>query len=390
MSPVLPVVASLGLVGVIVFVLSGVPGSTAGSGGSVGLVPGVSAPLVTSAMTTNNLRIGSDFYLTVHTRPQVGVWVLASSNTGPSQIGPWQTELGSDWFILQDYTWTSGGNQVGLQIPVPYDQALVGNEVVLQSLVHEPMTNEFFWTNHVPHKFSDAPNGGVNVLIVRQTTFTWECPFAPTQADLLAQVLRGLGHNVLVVDDSLPPEIAEFDVLLDCRFTLPPNQAEKTRMVEFLRFYGGVFLLCGPTVGSTWGQWRFAWIEDLLNSKLGLCLTLGNSLNESTGTWGEHVSSSAEARYASQPSNITNTLYEIENEGGNFGPLGYNQGWPWIVAPAPSTTVYGMMWKNSDITTLPVKGSVAVLFNGSSEALAGASNPYATVVFQNLVAWLDV
>lgn len=388
-----PVFVLVGLTIAVVVMVSGVPGGP-GPTSAPGTQP-VPIPLSMSTITTNNARIGDTFRLTVHTRPQVGVWVLASSNNPPTMIGPWQVDLAPDWFILRDHAWTSGGDRVDLQISLPYAQAWVGTEALVAALIHDPNTMEWFWTNSVLHRFSEAPAGGRSICLIRQVSVTGEAPWAALQADALTNALSGVGHSVTVVDDALPTDLASFDLILDCRFTLPPNPDEQDRLTDFLRHYGGVFMLCGPTVGSSWGQWRFAFIQQWVNNKLGMGLTLGTGINQSSGVTGEQVSLSAEPRYLSQPSSVAGMPYRVHDEGGTFGPQGFQTtGWPWIVSPAgpgQTPTVYGMLFKPDDIPAVPVKGSLAILFNGADDALApSGQNPYAHLIFVNLSFWLDV
>jgi len=388
----IPAFILIGLTIAVVFMVSGVPGGPPTSTGGILPAP---IPLSLSSITTNNARIGGTFRLSVHTRPQVGVWVLASSNTGPSGIGPWTVDLGPDWFVLQDFSWTSGGDRVDVHFPVPNHQALVGTEAVVQAVVHDPHSLEWFWTESVLHRFSEAPNGGRSVLLIRQVSVTNEAPHATLQADALAQALNQVGHNVTVVDDALPADLASYDCIMDCRFTLPPNPAEQDRLTDFLQHYGGVFMLCGPTVGSSWGQWRFAFLQQWLNNKLGMGLTLGTGINQSTGVTGESISLNCEPSYLVNPSSVAGMPYRVEDEGGSFGPEGFQSvGWPWVVGPAgpgQSPTVYGMLFKPDDITGLPVKGKLAILFNGADDALAPSSaSPFSHLVMVNLSFWLDV
>ncbi|NRA95567.1 MAG: hypothetical protein HRU14_05095 [Planctomycetes bacterium] len=392
-AAMLPVFALISLTVVVVLMVSGVPGGPTATP-SPGVQP-VPMPLSMSTITTNNARIGGTFRLTVHTRPQVGVWVLASSNNPWTTIGPWQVNLAPDWYLIQDFAWTSGGDRIELQISLPYVQAWVGTEALVNALVHDPNSMEWFWTGSVLHRFSDAPGGGRSICLIRQVSVTGEAPWAPLQADALANALSGVGHSVSVVDDVLPTDLASFDLILDCRFTLPPNSDEQDRLTDFLQHYGGVFLLSGPAVGSTWGQWRFAFIQQWANNRLGLGLTFGTSINQSSGVTGEQVSLNAEPRYLTQPSSVAGMPYRVHDEGGTFGPEGFQpRGWPWIVAPAgvaQAPTVYGMLFKPDDIPALPVKGSLAILFNGADDALApSGQNPSAHLIFMNLASWLDV
>ena len=389
----LPVLTLIGLAVFVMIMVSGVPG-----GPTTTQVPGAQPapiPLSMSTITTNNARIGGTFRLTVHTRPQVGVWVLASSNNPSTTIGPWQVDLAPDWFLLQDFAWTSGGDRVDLQFSLPYVQAWVGTEALVKALVHDPNSMEWFWTDSVMHRFSEAPGGGRSICLIRQVSAMAEAPWATLQADALANTLSGVGHSVSVFDDALPADLASFDLILDCRFTLPPNLEEQGRFTDFLQHYGGVFMLCGPTVGSSWGQWRFAFIQQWVNNVLCMGLTLGTSVNQSSAVTGEQVSLSAEPRYLNQLPSVGGMPYRVHDEGGTFGPQGFQpRGWPWIVSPAASgqaPTVYGMLFKPDDIPAVQSQGSLAILFNGAEDALApSGQNPYAHLIFMRLAAWLDV
>jgi hypothetical protein len=153
-------------------------------------------------------------------------------------------------------------------------------------------------------------------------------------------------------------------------------------------------MICGPSVGSSWGQWRFAFIQQWLNGDLGLGLTLGTGLNQSSGVAGEQVSLSAAPSYLYQPGSVAGMPYRVHDEGGTFGPQGFQPaGWPWIVSASPpgqAPIVYGMLFKPSDIACMPVKGGLAVLFNGAPDSLApSGQNPFADLIFGNLAWWLD-
>ena len=167
-SLVAPVLVMVGAVVITVLVLSGIPG---GPTPTPGVVP-TPVPLSASTITCNNARVGGLFQLTVHARPQVGVWVLASGNGGPTTIGPWQVDLGHDWFLLQDFAWTSGGNRIDIQIPLPPGHGWAGTEALGKALVHDPNSWEWAWTETVLHRFSHAPQGGRSVCLVRQVSAT--------------------------------------------------------------------------------------------------------------------------------------------------------------------------------------------------------------------------
>jgi hypothetical protein len=384
------------IAGVVVIGLIAVPeqgGTTPAVGGPSPSVPG-NAPISTSSLRSNNARLGGIFHGAVHTRSQVLVWLAASLQPGPSMIGPFSTDLGPDWFVLQGPTWTGGGNLAGFQFPVPVDGAILGLDVHLQAAVCDPFTNTWFWTPGVTHRFSMAPNGGRSILLIRQVSAIAEAPHAPSQADLLAQVLQSVGHQVTIVDDAPPQRLADlagFDALMDCRFTLPPGENEKGLFLGFLQNYGGVFLLSGPFAGSPGGQWRQLWIDEWVNGWLGLSIVFGSGMNQSNGA-AEIVSPAAEPRYLLFPQPIQGLPYDVASEGGSFGPPGaVARGWPWIQGAGYPSLVYGMMFKPSDMSAVRVSGGVAILFNGSPEALISLSAPPpAGQVFINLASWLDV
>src|SRR5262245_56589444 len=86
------------IVAMVAIHLAGVPRPraahrAAASGG--GSLPS-SFPASPHRLISNNLKTGDTLRLDFYTLPQTAVWMLASSNTGPSYVGPYLTALGSD------------------------------------------------------------------------------------------------------------------------------------------------------------------------------------------------------------------------------------------------------------------------------------------------------
>lgn len=380
-----------------ILVISGVPG---GGGtpppppqppGVLAPLPtGVNAPIANSVQLTGNVHVGEMMHFTLAARPGVGIWTAVSSNSGPSVIGPWQVAVSADWSLLFAGLTTNSADSVSVMIPIPPIPALHNTEFMMQSLVFDPATYEFHWTNAALHRITQSNPGGRNVLLLRQTLANAEVPFSITQADLFAQSLIAQGHTVTVADDALPLDLISYDCILDCRFTTVPAESEKDVFRAFLQNYGGVFLLSGPYSGSPAGQLRRAWVRDFLAMRLGVSAWIGSGLNNSNATV-EQVSPLAPVRLLAMPNFVLGTSYEVTNEGGTFGTLAaFSAGDPWIVATSGNQQVYGAMFNPQQMPGVHAAGSVAVLLNGHPEALANSpSNPNAGAVLGNLPWALD-
>lgn len=392
------VVLSLASAGVLVLavflVIPAIPTPPPGGGGAgacPGLPPGVPMPLTCSSMTSGNAHLGETFGLTVHARAGLFTWILASSNSGPSTIGPFPTDLSPDWFVLQGPVFTGGGNRVDLSFPLPSIPSLVDAEVVLQTFLLDVGAVEMTWTNSLMHRLTVPPPQGRSVCLVRQTLASPEMPNAGVQADALVQLLQLYGHQVTVVDDAVPGDLASYDALFDCRFSVPLIEDDKLAFVRFLQRYGGVFLVCGPWIQSPQAQLRQLGIRDLLNNRLGIGVVVASGGMLSGGASVEQVSPDADPRYLTFPGSVSGLPYHVDQEGGNFGPSGFAPvGTPWIAAAGGWATVFGMLFKPDDVTTLSVKGTMAVLFNGAADALMQTpANPQTGPIFANLPWYLD-
>jgi hypothetical protein len=386
-----PIAVFSGAALAVVVVISAIPSGPSGGGSGTAPPQAAPIPIAWSSLTSGNAHLGEMFHLSVHTRPQVGVWILASSNTGPSMIGPYLTDLGPDWFILQSGTWTGGGNRVDLDFPIPTAPALQDLEVIIQAFIQEPSTSGTAWTPSVLHRITAPPLMGRSVLLIRQTMNSPEIQNASAQADALQLILASFGHAVTVADDAYPADLASFDCLMDCRFTVPPTEAEKLAAVRFLQHYGGIFLLCGPYLSSPMGQARLAALQELLNARLGIGVTVASGGNTSGGPASEQVSPMSDPRYLTFPAPVSGLAVHVEQEGGNFGPEGYaTRGLPWVSGTSGLHLVYGMFFKPDDMPAVRVRGAMAVLFNGAADALMlSPANPNAHLIFVNLPWYLD-
>lgn len=354
------------------------------------LPTGMSAPLSNSVQLTGNVHVGELMTFKLAARPGVGIWTVVSSNSGPSIIGPWQVAVSPDWSLLFAGLTTNSADSVSVMIPIPPIPALHNAEFMMQSLVFDPGSYEFAWTNAALHRITNVNPSSRNVLVLRQTVGNNEAQFSALQATLFAQNLIAGGNIVTMVDDVLPLDLVAYDCILDCRFTTVPQVSEKLLFKAFLQQYGGVFLLSGPYAGSPAGQQRRAWIRDFLAMHLGIGVWIGSGFNNSNNTV-EHVSPMAPVRLLSMPSFVLGTTYEVTNEGGTFGTLAaFNAGEPWIVATSGNLQVYGALFTPQQMPGVHAAGSVAVLLNGHAEALASSvSNPNANEVLGNLPWALD-
>ncbi|MSR75674.1 MAG: hypothetical protein EXS14_09435 [Planctomycetes bacterium] len=354
------------------------------------LPTGPLAPLSISTQLTGNAHVGEPMLFKLVARPGVGIWTAVSSNSGPSTIGPWQVAVSPDWSLLFAGLTTNAADSVSVLIPIPPIPALHNAEFMMQSLVFDPASYEFAWTNAAMHRITVGSTSGRNVLLLRQTVGNAEAQFSVSQADLFAQYLSLFGHNVTVLDDVLPLDLVAYDCILDCRFTSVPQTSEKVAFRVFLQSYGGVFLISGPYANSTAGQYRRAWIRDFLAMHLGISVYIGSGNNHSNIT-AEQVSPMAPGRFLTMPSFTVNMPYTVTNEGGTFGSLAaFNDGDPWIVSTSGNLQVYGAVFGPQHMLGVHAAGSVAVLLNGHSEALAtSVSNPNAGTVLGNLPWALD-
>lgn len=354
------------------------------------LPTGPSMPLNLTTQLTGNPHVGEPMQFRMVTRPGTGIWTALSSNSGPSVIGPWQVAVSTDWSLLFAGMSPDSNGFINVAIPVPPIPALHNVEFMMQSLVFDPFSYEFHWTNAALHRITNANPSGRNVLLVRQSLNNAEAQYSYQQASLFAQILSASGHNVTVADDLLPTNLASYDCILDCRFTTVPQESEKDTLRVFLQHYGGVFLLSGPYVNSPSGQLRRAWIRDFLAMRLGINAFIGSGNNNSNGTV-EVVSPLATSRLLTLPSFVLGMTYEVTNEGGTFGTLNnFTSGDPWIVASTGNLQVYGACFGPQHMPGVHAAGSVVVLLSGHPEALAsGVSNPNADAVLGNLPWALD-
>ena len=203
--------------------------------------------------------------------------------------------------------------------------------------------------------------------------------------------LQLLGNQVCVVDDVLPLSLLDYDCIFDLRFTTPPAAGEAARYVEFLRMCGGVFFVAGPHAGCPQGQQRAAWIGSLLNTTLGVGVTISSGGTLSNGGV-ELIDPSAGPEFLSASMGIAGLSLEVSDEGGNFGPPGAaSAGVPWLVGPTVfGQTVYVMFFDPSTMPTETVGGRVAVLFSGGpSTFLATSTSPYPHLIMGNMAAYLN-
>lgn len=383
--------AALCLLGLVL--LAGVPrgpeAPTQATGG--GSSPGGPPPLSGAPLVTNNTKLGYPFGMTVHTRPGVAVWFLVSSAGPPTTIAGMPVDLAADWFILQDLTWTQSGGTAGMNMNVPWLPGLEGSRFVVQAALYDPVAVAFGWTESVEHEVVSPLPHPFHVLLVRQTVPTAGAPSAVSQADWLASALTGLGLHVTVVDNGLPADLAPYDCILDCRFDIPPGEWEKAVFARFLRTNGGIFLLCGPSTGSIWGQQRLAWVQTFLQGTLGIATWIGPGGVSANGTL-EQVHPGTDPAYLTAGPPVSGQPYAVRDEGGTFGALGGSggAGTPWITTSTWPSTVYGKFFQPSDVQAFPATGRVAVLFNGGGDALLPSpENPAPELVFLSLVAYLD-
>lgn len=395
-----PMVASAAmlLLAAVVFFLSGVPGGNPPNpqappwGAAPPLPAPALLPLNLSSQLTGNAHVGEVMNLNIRSRPQVGVWTAVSTNSGPSMIGPWSVALSSDWNLLLAGHSTDSFGQLNVPVPIPPLASLHHLEFVMQTLVYDPATIEFAWTNPVLQRITNPPPGGRNVLLLRQTLANAEAQWSQLQADLFSQRLTLQGHSVVVVDDFLPTTgLADFDCILDCRFTTVPPESEKDTMQAFLQLHGGLFLLSGPYVNSPGGQLRRAWVRAFLAHRLGIPLIIGTGSNASNMTT-EVVNSLAPVALLAMPNFVVNMNYVVTNEGGTFGSLApfFTIGDAWINATSGNQQVYGAAFRPEHMPAIHAAANVVVLLNGHPEALAsGVSNPNADLVLGNLPWALD-
>jgi len=384
-TPLFLVALGAMLVALLLLLIPAVP--SGGAGASPNTFPGMMPRL-----GCNNLKTNDVFKVSVHCGPQSVVAVLGSVEGSPVAIGPWNTSLASDWFVLQPPTSIGGSDQLHLEIPVPDIPWIVGVPLVFQAAVLDPSAPDVQWSSPVFVRATQgSQNGMKNVVVVRQTTNAPGMTNAAAQATALVGALAGNGHVVAMVDNALPSDLRNYDAILDLRFTLTPPASETAALAAFMIQGGGVFFVCGPWAGCPQGQQRAAWIHAFLNVTLGTGAFVGSGGNLS-GTATEAVALGADAAYRNFPLSISGLWYQVSNEGGNFGPpTAMTAGTPWITgSSALGMQTYGALFTPADYGNFFGQGRVAVLFSGSSAALTPTfMNPNAQAVFENLVHWLD-
>jgi hypothetical protein len=372
------------LVAAIVFDLAGVPAPPRAPS------PGQSTyPANPHHLVTNNLKIGDALRLNLHTLPQTAHWLLASSNSGPSYIGPYFVDLGPDWFVLNGPVLMGGGANAETIVGVPYVPALVGLEFVLQCAVVSPLASDVIFSSSVTLRVSQGVSK--NILILRQTANVAGMTTAAQQAAALALSLQLLGNQVTVADDALPTSLLDYDCILDLRFATPPAFDEDVRFVQFLKQNGGLFFVCGPYAGCPLGQQRAAWISTFMNATLGLGVAASSGGSLSNGSV-ESIDGSLDPAFLNTPLSIAGLPFNVSNEGGNFGPPGAAPtGMPWMTgATIFGPLVFGMIFEPAAMQNQTVGGRVAVLFSGGADTFeASAQSPFPELVMCNLAWYLD-
>jgi hypothetical protein len=379
------------VVAVVAFDLAAVPSprghhATAPSPGG-GSLPSTFPPGA-HRLVSNNLKTGDTLELDLLTLPQTAIWVLASSNTGPSYLGPYFTDLGPDWFVLQGPLLMGGGSHLQLGVPVPTGAGLTGLEFTVQCAAVSPLASDVGFSNSVALRVSQGP--AKNVLLLRQTGPGCGNG-AAAQADSLAIGLQLLGIHVTTVDDVLPLSLLDYDCIFDLRFSTPPAPDEAARYVQFLKSCGGLFFVAGPWTGCQGGQMRAGWVHWFLNTILGVSLTVssGGALSNASV---ETIDPAAGPEFLAAASGIAGLPLDVSDEGGNFGPPGaVNLGIPWLTGTTVfGPTVYGMFFEPAVMSSQTVGGRVAVLFaGGSSTFVATATSPYPDLVMANMAYYLD-
>jgi hypothetical protein len=370
---------------IVVFQLSGVPSPTPppqDSGSST-------YPTNPHQLICNNLKIGDTLRINLHTLPQTANWMLASSNSGPSYIGPYFVDLGSDWFVLQGPTLMGGGNSLELLIPVPFVPALVGLEFAIQCAVVSPVASDVIFSNSVALRGSQST--AKNILIIRQTLVMAGMTTSAQQASSLAVALQVLGNQVTVVDNVLPPSLLDYDCIFDLRFSVAPAGDESQRFVQFLRQNGGIFFVSGPFAGCPPGQQRASWINVFLNTTLGIPVPISSGGGLSNITV-ETVNPAADPFLLTTPLSIGGMPFDVNNEGGNFGPPGTVPGGTAFLSGVGlfGAMVYGMYFEPAAMNNLAVGGRVAILFAGGADTFqASAQNPNPEFLMCNLAYFLD-
>lgn len=350
-------------------------------------------PLASTELRMRNPRIGELWWARSNAPFDSYSFHLLSSHApnGGSTIVGLQTSLQADWSILsQIYTGQSTGHM--LQMNLPAQPSWVGLDLTLQSILYRPTTGELVATNPVTGRIAPATNGQ-RILIVRQTVANAEAPYSATQASGLASSLIARGHQVVMVDDMLPPPPGDYDVVLDCRFTTVPMAQEAEYAKGYLRAGTGVFFLAGPWAASAAGQARVAFLQQFLTGTCGMPVIIASGLGQSVGP-NERVDPRADPGFLSTPHAISSLPYDVDREGGNFGPVGFSTtGRPMVTGLVGNLEyTYGLLWESGEIQGFQSAGSLAVLLNGSQWALGSnaLTNPYAEDLFENLVNWLDV
>ena len=359
--------------------------------GSAFVQPPFGVPPFQIWMTSNNARLLGPINFRVHGPPGCAVWLFTSSNSGPSFLGPYPVELSSDWVVLQGPVFLPSNGVYDFPSALPTDPALVGLEGMFQAGAYDIVENDVTFSSGVLHRIHGSVGSGMRVLVVRQVSNLLEAPHATQAANDLVSDLAFAGHQVVVADDFVPEDLASFDVLMDVRFSYGLAEAEKLNLSRFLQRYGGVFVLGGGSALSSPGaDYRSVSVRHWMSAQLGIATAAHPGASVSTGTV-EEVSPITSPHYIASLQGTLPMPYRVEHEGGHFGDLGsHTSGTPWITSSTTPPVIYGMHFTPDDISNFPVRGSLAVLWNGSASALSGDQIDHrGRQVMSALVSFLD-
>jgi hypothetical protein len=319
------------------------------------------------------------------------VWLFGSSNSGPSLLGPYPVAFSSDFWIMGGPITMPSSGMIQFPPIILASPAYAGIEGVFQAGAYDLLENAVTFSAGVLHRVHASNGNGQRVLIVRQISYLSEAPHATTAADTLAQDLQARGYEVAVEDDFIPEDLASFDVIVDARYTFGVTEAEKVLLSRFLQRYGGVFVLGGgSTSPSPGGDYRFQSLRQWMQMHLGIATAIQATTGLSAGT-SEEVFMVAHPNYLSALVGTLPMPYRVENESADFGVIGAQQsGTPWIVSDEIPPRIYGMQFTSADISAFPVRGNLAVLFNGAADALSGDDPAHqGREILQALIPFLD-
>ena len=343
-------------------------------------------------LSSRNARLGETLEIRVHAPQMTQVWLFASTLSGPSSIGIWPVDLGSDWMVLSGPVPVGATCSCDFTMWIPGNPALAGAEATFQAGVWDYANNDVTWSNSVDHRIPDLANtASKSVLVVRQVSMPTNSVHQPLSVDGLVTGLSASGHTVHVADDWIPQDLASYDVLFDCRGQLGLATSERIALSRFMQRYGGVFILgAGPYGVDPNTDNRISSISDWMVTDLGIVASAIPGAAPAT-IHDEWISPQASTEFLAQQSSLAGLSYQVDQAGAHFArQTMMTAGMPMVTSAEPDGWVYGAEFSEVEVQNFRARGHLCVLFNGSADALSGESaTHHAESLITALVSFLN-